>query len=205
MTTDGDRSRVDIWVDPLCPWAWITAGWLIEVSRQRPLEIGWQLMSLAVLNEGRDLPASYREGLARAWGPVRVLAAARDAHGDDAFLGLYLAYGEIIHVEQHPVDSGLHGLALARAALPPELATAAGSTAFDEGIRASHRRGMDPVGDDVGTPVLHVDGVAIFGPVLSRVPRGTDATRVWDGVWLLASHPHFFELKRTRGEAPEFD
>ena len=200
-----DAVTADFWFDPVCPWAWITSRWMLEVQQVRPVTTRWHVMSLAVLNEGRDLPESYRELLDKAWGPVRVVTAARLAHGDDVVLPLYTAMGTQIHHGKDDDYVGVVSTALAEVGLPHALSRAAETDEYDEELRRSHHEGMDPVGDEVGTPVIHLNGMALFGPVISPAPKGEAAGDLFDGFAKLTAYPGFFEAKRTRTVGPIFD
>ena len=210
MINDDAPAVADFWFDPLCPWAWITSRWMLEVEQVRPVTTRWNVMSLAILNSGRDdLPDGYHELLQRAWGPVRVVTAARLAHGEDVVLPLYTAMGTRIHVDGNDDLGVVISEALAAVGLPAALAEAASSTEYDEELRRTHHAGMDPVGMEVGTPVIHVPGadgelIAFFGPVVTPAPKGEEAGRLWDGTLLVASFPGFFEIKRTRTLGPIF-
>jgi 2-hydroxychromene-2-carboxylate isomerase len=197
---------VDFWFDPICPWAWIASRWLLEVTKLRPVQPRWHVMSLSVLNQDKpDLPERYKELLEKGWGPVRVAIAAEQKAGPEILGPLYTALGTRFHQDKAPNDRATIEAALAEVGLPTDLAGAMDSTEFDEALRASHADGMDRVGYEVGTPVISVHGTSFFGPVLSPIPRGQDAAKLWDGVLLVAKTDGFFELKRSRTRDPVFD
>jgi len=201
-------THADFWFDPLCPWAWITSRWMLEVERVRPVETRWHLMSLAYLNldqhRSEGLSPEYLQRMEQAWGPVRICAAAAAERGDGILLPLYTALGTRFHIQKRR-DAEALAEALDEVGLDPALAAAATGTEYDDAVKASHERGIGLVGLDVGTPVLSADGSAFFGPVVTPVPRGDAAGRLWDGVLAVAGTDGFFELKRTRDRKPSFD
>jgi hypothetical protein len=209
MATADTPEDVQFWFDPVCPWAWITSRWILEVEKVRPIRPDWRIMSLAYLNlsqhEGKDLSPEYLERMGRAWGPVRVCAAAAQHSGPGVLGPLYTALGTRFHVQGRREDPAVLPEAVAEAGLPASIVDAATSTEFDEVIKASHHEAFDEVGLDVGTPVVRIHGHALFGPVITPAPKGEAAGRLWDGLALVAEADGFFELKRTRDRKPTFD
>jgi protein-disulfide isomerase-like protein with CxxC motif len=201
-----ENTVVDFWFDPICPWAWIASRWILEVEKVRPVTPRWHVMSLSVLNSDKEgLDERYQQLLATGWGPVRICIAAEQQFGPEVLGKLYTAFGTRFHLEKAPRERATYEAALKEAGLPESLADAAESTEYDEALKASHHDGMDRVGYEVGTPVISVKGTSVFGPVVSPIPRGEAAAKLWDGVLAIAETDGFFELKRSRTRDPIFD
>ncbi|ACQ80874.1 conserved hypothetical protein [Beutenbergia cavernae DSM 12333] len=207
LTDEQDTAAAvaDFWFDPLCPWAWMTSRWIREVEKVRDISVRWHIMSLAVLNEDKDIDAGYRAFLEHAWGPARVVNAARELHGDDVVGPLYTALGTRIHPGARKDYDAVIAEALAEVGLPADLARYADSDELDTSLRASHDAGISQVGEEVGTPIVAFNGTAFFGPVITPAPKGEEAGRLWDGCVLVAEFPGFYEIKRTRTQGPIFD
>ncbi len=196
---------LDVWFDPACPWAWMTSRWAEEVEALRDVDVRWHVMSLSVLNEGRDLPEEYRRSMDEAWGPVRVIIAAAAEHGEKVIKPLYDAMGTRRHPGGRRDTREIIAESLAEVGLPEDLVEAGDTDAHDEQLRASHAEGIGMVGEDVGTPVVAIDGVGFFGPVITPAPKGEAAATLFDGLRLVTQVPGFYELKRTRTQGPIFD
>jgi len=206
LTTNATTNKADFWFDPMCPFAWVTSRWISEVEDVRDISTEWHVMSLAMLNEGREeLPEEYKAFLTKAWAPVRVITAAAQQHGTGYVKALYDAMGTKIHNEGNQDIAEVISKSLAEVGLPAELAAAGQNDDYDATLRTSHEAGISLVGQDVGTPIVAFNGTAFFGPVLTRIPRGEDAGRLWDASVTLASFPYFYEIKRSRTESPVFN
>jgi len=201
----GEQTVVEVFVDPMCPFAWLTSRWLVEVERMGRIELTIRVMSLSILNEGRDdVSDFYRDLVDRAWATARIAIAIERDHGHGALRAWYDALGQRIHVAGEPVDDDVISETLAAVGLPITLAEGRSDNAsdIDDRLRASHRCAVESVGNDVGTPVVHIVDddrtIACFGPVVNPAPVGAEAVQLFDGVALVAGTPGFFELKRTR-------
>lgn len=202
MTTQ----TVDFWFDPLCPWAWMASRWMLEVEKVRPVHTTFHVMSLSLLNQGRDLSPEYQQEMDRGWLGVRTAIAVEQAHGSEGLREFYTAIGTRYHPQGQPKgDPAVVKDALVECGFDPGLADRATTEEFDEALIASHHAGMDPVGDEVGTPVIHINGKALFGPVISPAPKGEQAGRLFDGFALVTAADGFFELKRSRDRGPIFE
>ena len=202
----GERQAVDFWFDSVCPFAWITSRWMLEVEKVRPVTVNWHIMSLSVLNEDQEIDEGYREMMDRAWLPARAATQVWDRHGNEAVGRYYTAVGTRIHNEgQKDYEAAVRGALEELNVDVEDILAAARTDVLDGKLRASHQEGIDQVGHDVGTPVVSFNGTAFFGPVMTRIPRGEEAGRIFDASITLAGFPCFYEIKRHRSTRPQFD
>jgi 2-hydroxychromene-2-carboxylate isomerase len=193
-------TTMEFWFDPACPFTWATSRWARELASDGLVNVRWKVMSLAILNEGSEIPEQYREGMARSWQPIRVLVAADERAGSDAVGQLYEALGRRVHDEARQVDAALVGEALAEVGLPADLVDAMDDAGLDEAVRRSHTEGQERVGTDAGSPLTaYHGGPAYFGPVVAPTPTGEDARYLLEAMVALSKVPSFSELKRSRG------
>lgn len=198
-------TQVDFWFDPTCPWAWMTSRWMLEVEKVRDVKTTFHVMSLAVLNDGRDLPEGYRKLMDDAWAPARAALLVEQRHGSEKLREFYTAIGTRFRPGEAPKSIETLKAALDEVGADPDIADIAQTDQIDDDLRRSHHEGMDPVGDEVGTPVLRVNGMSLFGPVISPAPKGEEAGDLFDGFVKVTAYPGFYELKRTRTVGPIFD
>ena len=200
--------KVTFWFDVSCPFCWLTSRWIKEVEKVRDVAVDWVPMSLAVLNDGRDIPSDYADAMKANWGPARVFAKAKD-EAPEKVDELYTAMGTLVHPGGEGGKKGFGAYdpviaqALEQVGLDSSFASVANTEDYDEKLREYHQGAMDAVGDEVGTPVLKLGDNAFFGPVITRVPEGEEAGKLFDHAVGLADFPYFFELKRSRTEAPQ--
>jgi 2-hydroxychromene-2-carboxylate isomerase len=204
LTADMTTTEAEFWFDPMCPFAWITSRWILEVEKVRDVKVTWRIMSLAYLNQDKDISDDYRELLKHAWQPVRVCLAVSEKYGQEKLAEIYTALGTRRHLEKKDFTRDVVEDALASVGLPAELADAMDDSSYDEAIKASHHLGMDQVGNEVGTPTIAMNGSAFFGPVISKAPKGEEAGRLWDGFQLVTAYPYVYELKRARTHDLDF-
>lgn len=198
-------TAVDFWFDATCPWAWMTSRWILEVEKVRDIDLTFHVMSLSVLNEGRDLPDDYRAAMDAAWVPARASLLVEQRHGSDKLAEFYTELGTRLHPGQAPRTLETVKEALDAVGADADIIDIAQTDAIDDDLRRSHHEGMDPVGDEVGTPVIRINGMSLFGPVISPAPKGEEAGELFDGFEKIVKYPGFFELKRTRTVGPIFD
>lgn len=202
--TPASTTEAEFWFDPMCPFAWITSRWILEVEKVRDVRVTWRIMSLAYLNQDKDISDDYREFLKTGWQPVRVCMAVEERFGQEKLAEIYTALGTRRHVEQKDLTREVIEDALASVGLPTELADAMDDASYDEAIKKSHHLGMDQVGNEVGTPTIAMNGSAFFGPVIAKAPKGEEAGRLWDGFQLVTAYPYVYELKRARTHDLDF-
>ncbi|MBO1902909.1 DsbA family protein [Leucobacter weissii] len=198
-----EAPKVEFWFDSVCPWCWMTSRWVDEVARVRGFEVAWHPIALEILNEGQDA-GPYAEIQRQGLRLARVVEATRRRHGEGAVGGLYTGFGTRIHPGGRDDFDAIIAESLAELGLEAGLAETADDGDLDGQLRANTSHAIDIAGPDVGVPIISVDGVAFFGPVVTPAPTGELALQLWDGIVAAASVPGFYELKRGRTAGPQF-
>lgn len=197
--SDRTEPAVTLWLDPVCPFSWNTARWLRAVAETAGLTVDWRLMSLAVLNEGRDLPPAQQDRMRDSRQVGRLMAAiARDQGG---WAPAYFAFGERYFDRSESLGADLVAYVLTTVAARGATAAAVSDASLDEVIRHEHRAGQDALGEAGGSPILRIGEHAFFGPVLTALPDAGVATTLFDAVATLAATPQFAQLQRPRAAA----
>ena len=194
-------SKVTLWLDPVCPFSWNTARWIRAVAEKTGMSVDWQLMSLAVLNEGRELPPPQQARMRDSRKVGRLMAAIAREKGDDGWVAAYFAFGERYIDRSEPLDDGLVAHLLTTVGVRDTTAEAVSDESLDESVRRGHQAAQDALGETGGSPILQIDGHAFFGPVLSAVPDEKDSVALFDAIATLAAVPQFAQLQRPRDAA----
>lgn len=209
------RADVEFFFDPICPWAWLTSRWVVEVAGQRDLDVAWRFICLRMVNAEKDYEADFKPGYVASHGTgqklLRVAAAVRAAEGRERVGEVYTQFGGDLHVRGRRDDIVEHwedGFpAYLKSVGLGDYASAANDDRWDSVLQDETDAALERTGRDVGTPIIsfHREGTttSFFGPVISRVPRGQEALRLWDAVWEVATFPGLAELKRSLREAPQ--
>lgn len=199
-TTQSDPagSKVTLWLDPVCPFSWNTARWLRAVAEKTGLAIDWQLMNLAVLNEGRELPPAQRNRMRDSLQIGRLMAAIAREHGTGGWIAAYFAFGERYFDRAEPVNANLVAHVLTAVGVRGATAAAVSDASLDEYVRRQHQTGQDALGEIGGSPILRIDEHTFFGPVLTAVPDAEATIALFDAVATLGAIPQFAQLQRPR-------
>lgn len=197
---------VRFWFDPACPFAWITSRWIREVESVREINVDFNVISLGVLNEAKqDQDDPNTQAI---WQGARVALAVRERHGADKVAEFYTAAGTRIHNEGYGTERYDDALTEALTAIgitdAADILQESTKDTYDDGLRQSTAQALSLVGDDVGTPIIAIGDAAFFGPVMTRIPRGEEAGKIWDGFATLVEYPYFYELKRARNSELDF-
>ncbi|KQH81095.1 hypothetical protein AO501_05670 [Mycobacterium gordonae] len=199
MSENPSSPAVTIWFDPVCPFSWNTARWLKAVADKTGMSVEWRLMSLAVLNEGREMPPKQQSRMHDSRRVGRLMTAIRDQYGNAGLAAAYFAFAERYFDRSEPVDDGLIQQVLDTVKSWDVTVDVLSDSSWDELVRRSHQAGQDALGETGGSPILRIDGHAFFGPVLTATPDPEVVETMFEAVAALAAIPQFAQLQRPRG------